>query len=170
MHTTLLYWHLAIAWWQCETPFAQNAKKVNPSNIGQYMVFVPGSWFNTLCSFASGEDGRILLQVPMRWTWWVPGWPQNAIWPLETPDIYENFGMVSPAFQMSIEGSSDKDSVNHKWPMTNSIMSMMLSIQKSQWTNEIQGDLGWITLWGGTFRERKGFCVPGSQWTRALTL
>lgn len=116
----------------------QNAKKVNPSNTGQCMVFVPHSWFNTLCSFASGEDGQILLQVSMRWTRWVPGWLQNAIWPPETPDIYENFGMLSPAFQMSIEGSRDKDSVNHKWP----IMFMMLSIHNSQWTNEIQGDLG----------------------------
>lgn len=149
MHTILLYWQLAIAWWQCDTPFAQNANKVNPSNIGQCMVFVSGSSFNTVpCSFASEEDGWTLLQVPMRWPWWAPGWPQNVTWPLETPDIYENFGMLSPAFQMSIEGSRDKDSVSHKWPMTNSIMSMMLSIHNRQRTNESQGDLGWITLWG----------------------
>lgn len=31
-----------------------------------------------------------------------------------------------------------KDSVNHRWPMTNSITSMTLRIHNSQWNNEVQ--------------------------------
>lgn len=36
----------------------QNAKKVNPSNTGQCMVFVPRSWFNTLqfCKWGRWTD------------------------------------------------------------------------------------------------------------------
>ena len=80
-------------------------------------VTLVGSWMASECHLASGNT--------------------RHLW---------NFGMLSPAFQMSIEGSRDKDSVSHKWPVTNSIMSMMLSIHNRHRTNESQGDLGWITL------------------------